>query len=238
MAVLTFSELSDLALDRIQANVSTDAAFTSAEIARHLNEAYADVWEISGGQLKRSTGGTVWATQPTSASTNGIFTSLVTDVGEVREVFASTTSGSTGDVDDGDTLLTPVDLSEVLFMRANATHFGGYTKPKIYAITRNFTTTVADVNKVRMDIWPDIVASLYLPVHYVPQFTSIDASTVTTPAVNDIESRDIALLAASRMAPLAGRAELVPSILADISQRTAAALERKLTALIHGKQDK
>lgn len=238
MATLTLSALQTLALDRIQANVSTDLPFTTAEQIRFINDAYADVWEISGGALARATGSTVWATQPTSASTNGIFTSSLTTIAEIREVFASTSSSSTGDVDAGDTLLNPVDLSEVLFMRANATHFGGYAKPKIYAVTRNHTTTPGDVNKLRLDIWPDIVADIYLPVHYVPQFTDLDASTVTTPAVNDIESRDIGLLAASRMAPLIGRAELVPSILADISERTRLGLARKLTAMLDAKADR
>ncbi len=236
MAVLTYSEIVDLALDRIQANVSTDAAFTATELVRHVNDAYADVWEMSGGSLKRVNSATAWATSPTSGTT-GVSTSLLTDIGEIRDVFHSVTVGSTGDVTAGDDPLEPVDLSEIQFMRANQTLFGSYLVPKLYAVTRNFTVTVADVNKVQLDVWP-AVTGIYLPVHYIPQFTALDAATVTTPSVNDIESRDIALLAASRMAPLTGRAELVPGILADISQRTAAALERKLSSLMNARQDK
>jgi hypothetical protein len=129
-----------------------------------------------------------------------------------------------------------VDISEIEWYRENQTHLGSYTKPKLYAVTRNYTTTVADVNKIRLDVWPG-VTGIYLPIHYIPQFTAIDSATVTTPAVNDIESRDIGLLAASRMAQLMGRHELVPGILADISQRTAEGLERKMASLMHGRQD-
>ena len=238
MAVLTFNNISDLALDRIQANVSTDAPFTAAQIARQINDAYADIWEVAGGQLVRAAHATVWVTDA-SLPASGFMTSTLTTIGEFIEVFASATSGSTGDVmTNSDVTLDPVELEEVLFMRQNQTAFGLYTRPKIYSVTRNFTTTVADVNKVRIDIWPGTTSpTQYIPVHYKPQFTDIDASTVTTPSVNDIESRDIALLAAARMAPLAGRAEFVPGILADLSARTQAALARKIEAMLHPRQE-
>jgi hypothetical protein len=81
------------------------------------------------------------------------------------------------------------------------------------------------------------VTAFYFPIEYVPQFTEIDSATVTTPDVNDLESRDIGLICAARIAPLVGRASLVPSILADVSSRTAAALDRKFRAMLDGKQD-
>ena len=43
MGVLTVSEMSDIALDRIQGNVSVDAPFTPAEVLRRLNDAKADI---------------------------------------------------------------------------------------------------------------------------------------------------------------------------------------------------
>lgn len=238
MAVLTYSQISDLALDRIQANVTTDAPFTSAQIARHINDAYADVFEIAGGQLTRAAHATVWVTDATLPA-SGFMTSTLTSIGEVIEVFASTTSGSTGDImTNSDVTLDPVELEEILFMRQNQTAFGLYARPKIYSVTRNFTTTVADVNKIRIDVWPATTSPVqYIPAHYKPQFTDIDSATVTTPSVNDLESRDIALLTAARLAPLAGRAEFVPGILADVSQRTQAALARKLEAMLHPRQE-
>lgn len=78
---------------------------------------------------------------------------------------------------------------------------------------------------------------MYLPTQYAAQFAPIDSATVTTPDVNDLESRDIALLAAARIAPLAGRAELVPSILADLSANTQAALARMIRAMLDAKHD-
>lgn len=238
MSVLTYSQIVALIFDRIQGGdpAGTDPPFTTTETARHVNDAYADIWEISGGAIKRVASATAWATSPTSG-TSGINTSLLTDIGEIKEVFSSTTLASTGDVAAGDKRLDPVDASEILWYRENQTHIGSYNHPVMYSVTRNYTTTVADVNKLQLDVWPG-VSGIYLPVHYVPQFAEIDSATVTTPAVNDIESRDIALLAASRMAPLIGRNELVPGILADLSQRTAEALERKISALMYGRADK
>ena len=52
MAVLTFANLQNLAFDRAQVNVTTDAPVSATEFARFVNEAYADVWAISGGRFK------------------------------------------------------------------------------------------------------------------------------------------------------------------------------------------
>ena len=236
MSVLTYTQISDLALDRIQANVSTDAPFTSAQIARYINDAYRDVWEISGGQIVRAAHATVWASDATLPAT-GILTSTLTTIGSFEHVFNSTVEASTGEaVTNADDPVEPVEKDKIIFMQKHQSLYGSYTDPKMYAVERNFTTVVADVNKVRILVWP-AVASRYIPVHYVPQFTDIDASTVTTPSVNDLESADIYLLAAARMAPRAGRAEFVPDILADISMRTQLALARKLEALLHARQE-
>jgi len=133
--------------------------------------------------------------------------------------------------------LERAELSEIEWLRSNGSGLGGYAAPKIYAVSRQETATPAGVNKVVLDVYPG-VAALYFPVHYIPQFTPIDSATVTTPDVNDLLSRDIALMAAARMAPLVGRAELVPSIVTDVSERTRHALERKEKALQSGDQDR
>jgi len=236
MGVLTVTEMIDLALDRIQANVSVDPAFTDTELMRYLNDAYADVWEMSGGAMKRVAGGTLWTPQP-AASTDGILTSVLTDIGEVKDLLVSSNSGSTGDVVAGDQPLDPVDLAEVMFLREHESLFGAYARPRVYALTRNFSTLPADVNKLRLDVWPGKVGA-YFPTHYVPQFVALDYVGVTVPSVNDIESRDIYLLAAAAMAPRAGRTEFVPDILKDISQRTQAGLARKQSALLDARADR
>lgn len=235
MAVLTYSEISDLALDRIQANVSTDAPFTAAQIARHLNDAYADVWEISGGSIKRVASATAWAVAQ-SADTTGKATGILTDINEVLHVWQTVTSGSTGG-GSTDKELDRVDLSEIEWLRSNGTAFGGYAVPKVYAVTRLGTTTPADVNKHVLDYWPG-VSGLYFPMHYVPQFTPIDSATVTTPDVNDVESRDIAYIAAVRMAQLIGRPELVPGLVMDISERNRHIVIRKDESKSSGDHDR
>jgi hypothetical protein len=96
------------------------------------------------------------------------------------------------------------------------------------------TFTDPGTNRLKMALWPP-VASRFVPIMYLSQFVPLVAAG--TPDVNDLESRDIALLAAVRIAPLVGKAHLVPSIMADISDRTAKALERKLSALLEAKQN-
>lgn len=234
MAILVFSEISSLAQDRAQVNVATDAPLSAAEIARFINDAYSDVWEISGGSVKRVAGATAWATQPTADAT-GVSLGILTDIDEVIDLWATTTSASTGG-GSGDVPLDRVEQAYIMHMRA-ASGYGSYTTPQVYALSKLATVTPADVNKMRLDVFPG-ASGIYFPIHYVPQFSPIDSATVTTPDVNDLESRDIALLAAARIAPLVGRAELVPSILADVSQRTQEAIERKMSALLYGKQDR
>lgn len=232
MAVLSFAALQNLLLDRIQANVSTDAPLSAAEIARFLNEAYADIWEISGGGVKTVASATAWTS---ASSMTGVVTGLLTDIHEITRIWSSTTAASVG-VSSGDNELDRTELSMVQWLRKSFMT-GSYDRPKVYAATRLATAVPGSVGNHRLDYWPS-VTGYYFPTEYVPQFTEIDSVTVTTPDVNDLESRDIGLLAAARAAPLIGRAELVPSILADVSSRTAAALERKMKSLLSGNQDR
>jgi hypothetical protein len=132
--------------------------------------------------------------------------------------------------------LNKQEMSYILSLRASGTGYGTHTAPQMYATARVSTTTPASVGLLRLEYWPS-VTGFYLPIHYIPQLTEIDSATVTTPDLTDVGSRDMGLLAASRLAQLIGRPELVPGIMADISQRTQLALKRKREALASGDQD-
>lgn len=233
MSVLTVTEIRTLALERLQANVDVDPPFDDTQILGHINDAYADVWEIWGGALKRVAGATLWTPQP-AVDLGGTFTSVLTDIDDVREVFYSITPGSVGDVVAGDTVLEPTTYSTIMRIRENQGMFGSYARPMLYAIGPGFSTVPADANKLQLDVWPGKIGANF-PTHYVPQFTLLDYVTVTVPSVNDLASRDIGLLAAVRMGPLSGRAELVPGIMADVSQRTQEGIARKLAMVSGGK---
>jgi hypothetical protein len=237
MATLTYTESNDLILDRLQANVATDPPFSPAEILRHYNEAYGDVWELSGGALTAVTGAaTTWTPSPTTG-TDGRLVGVLRDIKEVLHVGATlTAAGLVGDPATID--LRPVDRSYIQWLRDNTT-VGTYATPKMYAVTRIRASSdvAANVGRYDLDVWPGI-ASYFFPMEYVRQFSPLAGVGTDVPDVNDLESRDIPLLAAMRMAPLSGRAELVTSIAADISERTQKALERKFSALISAGQDR
>jgi hypothetical protein len=137
---------------------------------------------------------------------------------------------------DGPYELNRSDLSLIQALRSTS-GYGSYSIPKVYSITRLDTTTPSAVGLVQLDWWPS-VTGYYFPIHYVPILTPLDSATVTTPNVTDIGSEDIAYLAAAELAPLLGRAELVPSITLRLSERTRLALERRESALLAAKSDK
>ena len=233
MAVLTYSELAILAQERAGVYVSSgvDSPVDATALARFLNDAYASIYAISGARMKTVASASAWTT---AQSATGVVAGTLTDAEDVIRVWASTTSGSVGQ-SPNDVELDRVELSVIHSMRSN-TGMPTYLVPKLYAVHRKATITVADVNKLQLDYWPS-VTGFYLPTQYAAQFAPIDAATVTTPDVNDLESRDIALLAAARIAPIVGRQEFVPSILADLSANTQAALARQIRAMMDAKQD-
>jgi hypothetical protein len=171
-----------------------------------------------------------WDEASTSATT-GKLTGKVVDVGDIIMVFRTAT-----DVvpDADDPVLDPVDPARIYYLR-QSTGLGGYGSSKLYAAVRDATTTAADVNRVLLELYP-AVASEFIGMHYIPQFTVL--ADGETPNVNDLESRDIAYIAAMRLAPLMGRASMLPSIALMISRRTQLGLERKIEALLHARQDK
>jgi hypothetical protein len=228
VAVLTETEINALVKDRCAINVSTDVPVSTAELLRFVNEAYADVYAVAGGGLLAAKHTDAW---DDGNMNNGFTTSKLTTIEELLTVFETATDALP---DDDDTVLDKTDLAHIQYLRSSS-GYGGYGSLKLYSATRIATTTSADINTIRLDVWPTI-ASKFVGIHYVPQFTPLTAGD--EPNVNDLESRDIALLAAMKIAPLVGRAELVPSIAVDVSRRTSLALERKISAMLEGKQDK
>ncbi|MGQ0721023.1 MAG: hypothetical protein ACT4PE_05545 [Candidatus Eiseniibacteriota bacterium] len=234
MAVLLYSEIQDLALDRIQANTATDPPFTAAQIARHINDAYADVYEISGGGLVSATHNGIWEVLETNAYSTIV--SISKRIAEVVRVYASDGLAATVGTEDASfTVLERVEQERIFYLNHNVSL--AYSTPKLYSITRIDEVAETRIPRLRLDVWP-INLNYKHPVDYIPQFSPIDSVTDTQPSCSDIESRDIALLAAARMAPLIGRAEFVPGIMLDVSERTRAALERKASALLDARQNR
>jgi len=233
MAVLLYSEILDRWLDRIGANVATDAPFTAAEQARFINEAYADIYEISGGGILSATHTTIWEAYDTNAFSTKA--SLSPRIAKIVRVYEANASGVTGGSDTAFRILEKVEQERVIYLQRMQNV--SYTNTKCYSITRIDETDETRLPRLRLDVFP-IIPSTFFPIDYVPQFTEIDASTNTQPSVSDIESRDIALLVAARTAPLIGNHHLVPGIVLDLSERTRAALDRKLSALLDASQDR
>jgi hypothetical protein len=236
MAVLTFSDISTLALDELQANVSTDAPISAAEMARAINHAYSIIWKESGGTLTVATHATLWTPSPAVSGTQTMAGAL-TSIEEIIHLWVGTTVGSTG-ASTGDTELKRVELSKIQWRRSNSTGIGTYAESKEYAVSKASTTTAANVNKLTLEVWPASAGTRYYPGHYIPQFTEIDAVTVTTPDVNEIQSRDIGYMVALSFADRLGRAEFAPRIAAMISESTREMQAFKESTQYHGRQDK
>ena len=234
-----YSDIVDYALDRLQCNVVTDPRFGTAEILRHANQAYLDVYEASGGAQAAAAGSTLW-TGGGSASGAADFTlpgsSGTEEIAQFLQVWASTTLGSTGDF-NSDIPLDPADYEEIVALQSLGSALGSYAAPKKYAVIRRAKTVDTEDSRYDLYWWPS-VAGFYFPAHYIKQFDPFDGGATDRADVDDIGGHDIPLLMALRMAPLAGRAELVPSIAVDLSERMKKFLERKLSARISASQDR
>jgi hypothetical protein len=137
--------------------------------------------------------------------------------------------------------LDKVELSQIHWLRTHSSAtvgVGTYATPKVYATyySASAITTGPGTNVIIAEVWPG-TAGYYFPMHYAPQFLPMDA-TITSPDVNDLESRDIAHIAALALCQNLGRAEFAPGIAAKISDKTQQALARKLSAMMDAKQDK
>jgi hypothetical protein len=239
MANLIYSEMSTMFLGRLQSNVATDpdAPFTAAEILERLNDAYATLWELSGGGVTNVTGAaTTWTPSPTTL-TDGKLVGVLRDIKEVMHLGATTASNTAVMGDAGVFELDPVEKSQIVWLRSNST-IGAYAVPTMFSVTRVRASSdvAANVGRYDLDVWPG-VAGYFFPMEYVRQFVPLAGAGTDVADVDDLESRDIPLLAALTACPLGGRAELAPSIAAEISQRTQQAMERKRKALISADQD-
>lgn len=135
-----------------------------------------------------------------------------------------------------DNELDKVELSELEWFRKSSLT-GTYTRPQMYAVSRISSANVSgEVQLLQLNYWPS-VTGFYFPIKYLPQFTPLTALSTEVPDVNDLESYDIAWLAAADLAPRIGRSDLVPGLLMKVSSGTAKALERKMAAMMSGDQD-
>lgn len=226
MAVLTLLDIQNLALDRLVSNVAVDAPIVTAELNRAIDDAYSDLWEIGGASVKQSTHATLWTPSP---ATVGIFTltGVVANFREMLRVFRSTTVGSIG-LTLGDVELDRMEVSEIMFRRNSADL---YDDTAGYAVEKWEPSAAADVGKINLHLWPPAKTTQYYPAHYVRDRTTISGAT-DKPDVTEGESRDIAYMAAIQLAPAVGRAELVPSLIAEVSAKTRNALDAKFRALL------
>jgi len=232
MPVLTVTEIDTLIDDIIVTQVTVDDPVPAAEKLRSINDAYGSIWEASGGSIKTVASATLWTSAQTAT---GIVVGALADIRQIKHLFASNTSSSTG-VSANDSELDPVDLARIQRLRkSNLT--GTYDRPKEYAVTRMGTATAADVGKLQLDYWPS-VTGFYFPAIYIPFFTPATAINSDKPDVNDLESYDIAYLSAADLMQRIGRPDLVPGVLLKVSEATAKALERKLKSMVAADQDK
>lgn len=235
MAVLLYSEIQDIALDRAQANVTVDGPFAAAEIARHINEAWADIYEISGGGVISADHTTIWEAFDTLAFSTKA--SISSRIREVVRLYPTANAAHTGGASANYKPIEKLTQERVLYLQRRGSLAALYgSAAKCFSITRIDETDETRIPRLRLDVFP--LGSTSFATDYIPQFFAIDAVTNTQPSCTDLESRDIPLLAAMRMAPLNGRAELVPSIASDVSDRTKAALEAKFRALLDARQGK
>ena len=67
-SALTVTEIDTLALDMIQANVATNARSPPLASLEAYNNAYQEIWSLSGGRKKNVTSATAWAAAQTTTS--------------------------------------------------------------------------------------------------------------------------------------------------------------------------
>lgn len=103
--------------------------------------------------------------------------------------------------------------------------------------------TQLKLNVAATDSFTDTItftySNVFIPIHYEPQFLPLTGSAAATeaPNVNDLESVDIGLMAAAEIAPTLGRAELVMSIVQDMSAIGQKIMMRKMSAVSDAMQN-
>src|SRR5438105_665083 len=151
MAVLTYAGIQNLALDELQANVTTDAPIDTTaggELERAIQDAQSMIWESSGGTLTPATHATLWTPSPAVLGTQTLSGALVS-IEEIVHFWVGTTVGSTG-WSSGDGELELVELSQIHWLRTNSASgsgLGTYAESKFYAAYKLATATPGNVNK-------------------------------------------------------------------------------------------
>ncbi len=148
MSNLTLTQMEQVYLDDLQANVATDPVFTAVSSAgdarRAMNDAYRILWEKSGARLKTAAHATLWSTVVGSGTRR--LTGILTSIAEIVQLWNTATSGSTGG-DLVDVLMYLTDIEEIEFHRTNSSSTvgaGTYAVPLMYAANRIATTTGAN----------------------------------------------------------------------------------------------
>jgi hypothetical protein len=238
---LTLTQMEQVFLDDLQANVATDPVFTAVSAAgdarRQLNDAYRILWDKSGSRLKTAAHATLWSTVVASGTRR--LAGTLTGIAEIVQLWNTATSGSTGG-DLVDVLMFPTDIEEIQFNRTHSsatTGVGTYAAPLMYAAVRAATVTAADVGKLTLEFWPDATGALFFPAHYIAEFTEMAAGTDVAD-VNGIESYDIPHLAALWNAAASGREDLLETIAMKISESTQLLFERKVSAMLDARQNR
>jgi hypothetical protein len=234
-SALTVTEIDSLALGMIQAKVTTNAPFDTARKLEAYNNAYQEIWSLSGGRKKNVTSVTAWAAAQTT--TSGIMTGILDNVEDVLHAWYTTASASTGGTEATDFEIVKADRGEILWNRARNATLGTYGTIQMFSFVRGQTATNADKNKGQLDFWPAI-ATLYIPIEYVQQFVPFTAINTDFPELTDIESRDLAYLAALELAPLASRGEFMETVAARISNVNQILVARRFGADLDARQDR
>ena len=87
MASLTYTEISTIVKNRGGFNTATDSPVSASELQDAINEAYADLWEISGGRIKITTSANAWTL---AESCTGILAGILADVSAIEHLYATT----------------------------------------------------------------------------------------------------------------------------------------------------
>jgi len=242
MANITAADHETAFLDALQINVTTDPPIATVASAGSvalsktypfLNDAYASLWDISGGSITKATSATLW-TPDVTADATGVLAGDLTTVSEILHLWGTLTAGSTGG-GSGDIELDRRDLAEVLFWRNQNTGLGTYITPMIYSVHMKATATAADVNKWELNVAPG-VTGYYFPAWYVPHFTAL-AATTDVPDLPDIFQRDMPFLAAYNACDLIGRPDFKASLFSRFSEKTQLGIKRKESAMVDARQD-
>lgn len=219
----------------LQATASTDPPFDSSQYLDAHNYAYQQVWMESGGRLKKVASGTAWSSATTT--TSGVMTGILDSIEEILQAWWTASAGSTGGTEGTDFVIRETEKAEINFWRGRNAGSGSYGTIQMYSVDRLQTATDADKNKMVLDFWPAI-ASVYIPIHYVPQFVPFSAIDSTIPELDDAQARCVSLISAIRLAPLEARWDFLEGYFRELAMLNKPLAERIARAQDFAKQNR